>query len=267
MSNYVSYDSLLYFKTKLDTYFAKPSDLNAKQDVIDATHKLSASLISGLANVATSGSYNDLSNTPTIPDSTSDLTNNSNFVSDASYVHTDNNFTSALLTKLNGIASGAEVNVQSDWNQSTTTADDYIKNKPTVYTEAQIRAFIEGYNYLTGITSAMVTTALGYTPYNSSNPSGYQTASDVQSAINSAISGITGIEFEVVQSLPATGETGVIYLLSNSGTSPNAYDEYIWLSSSSSYEKIGSTAVDLTGYWAKADLVEVTNAQIDTIFA
>lgn len=35
-------------------------------------------------------------------------------------------------TKLNGIATGAEVNVQSDWNQTTTTADDYIKNKPTL---------------------------------------------------------------------------------------------------------------------------------------
>lgn len=34
--------------------------------------------------------------------------------------------------KLDGIASGAEVNVQSDWNQSTNTADDYIKNKPTI---------------------------------------------------------------------------------------------------------------------------------------
>lgn len=34
-------------------------------------------------------------------------------------------------SKLAGIASGAEVNVQSDWNQTTTTADDYIKNKPT----------------------------------------------------------------------------------------------------------------------------------------
>jgi hypothetical protein len=33
-------------------------------------------------------------------------------------------------TKLNGIATGAEVNVQSDWNQATTTADDFIKNKP-----------------------------------------------------------------------------------------------------------------------------------------
>lgn len=39
-------------------------------------------------------------------------------------------------TKLDGIAAGAEVNVQSDWNQSTTTADDYIKNKPTLGTAA-----------------------------------------------------------------------------------------------------------------------------------
>ena len=40
--------------------------------------------------------------------------------------------TSAEKTKLSGIAAGAEVNVQSDWNQTTTTADDYIKNKPTL---------------------------------------------------------------------------------------------------------------------------------------
>lgn len=35
-------------------------------------------------------------------------------------------------SKLDGIASGAEVNVQSDWNQTTATADDFIKNKPIV---------------------------------------------------------------------------------------------------------------------------------------
>ncbi len=46
----------------------------------------------------------------TVPTKTSDITNDSNYVSDASYVHTDNNFTSTLKTKLDGIASGAEVN-------------------------------------------------------------------------------------------------------------------------------------------------------------
>ena len=35
-------------------------------------------------------------------------------------------------TKLDGIAAGAEVNVQSDWNQSDSDADDFIKNKPSI---------------------------------------------------------------------------------------------------------------------------------------
>lgn len=34
--------------------------------------------------------------------------------------------------KLDGIATGAEVNIQADWSQATTTADDFIKNKPTI---------------------------------------------------------------------------------------------------------------------------------------
>jgi len=91
-----------------------------------------------------------------IPTNTSDLTNDSNFVSDASYVHTDNNFTTAEQTKLAGIEVGAEVNVnadwnatsgdaeilnkpsipaaqiQSDWNQTNNVSLDFIKNKPTI---------------------------------------------------------------------------------------------------------------------------------------
>ena len=43
----------------------------------------------------------------------------------------DSGITSTKVSKLDGIASGAEVNVQSDWSQTTVTADDYIKNKPT----------------------------------------------------------------------------------------------------------------------------------------
>ena len=35
-------------------------------------------------------------------------------------------------TKLNGIATGAEVNVQSDWNQTTTSEDSFIRNKPSI---------------------------------------------------------------------------------------------------------------------------------------
>lgn len=55
-----------------------------------------------------------------------------------------NDYTTAEKTKLAGIADGAEVNVQSDWNQTNTSADDFIKNKPTIpdvsnfYTKTQV---------------------------------------------------------------------------------------------------------------------------------
>lgn len=43
-----------------------------------------------------------------------------------------NDFTTAEKNKLAGIAAGAEVNVQADWNQTNVDADDYIKNKPSI---------------------------------------------------------------------------------------------------------------------------------------
>ena len=54
----------------------------------------------------------------------------SDVVIDPDYHHTDNNFTDGDKTKLDGIESGAEKNVQSDWLQNNAAADDYIKNRP-----------------------------------------------------------------------------------------------------------------------------------------
>ena len=71
-----------------------------------------------LSGVALSGSYNDLSDVP------------ANLVQDADYVHTDNNFTDSDKSKLDGIESGAQVNVQSDWTESDSSSDAYIQNKP-----------------------------------------------------------------------------------------------------------------------------------------
>lgn len=51
--------------------------------------------------------------------------------------------TAADITKLSGIQAGAEVNVQSDWNQTTTTADDYIKNKPSLAAVATSGAYAD----------------------------------------------------------------------------------------------------------------------------
>lgn len=93
---------------------------------------------------------------------------------------------------------------------------------------------------------------------------GYQNSSQVQSAIKSALSGITGIDFQVVSSLPQTGKKGTIYLMSNSGSGQNIYDEYIWVNNK--YEKIGTTSVDLSNYFNTSNFTPVTNGEIDAMF-
>ena len=61
---------------------------------------------------------------------------NANTVIDASYVHTDNNYTTTEKSKLAGIAAGAEVNVNADWN--AVSGDAQILNKPTLYSDASV---------------------------------------------------------------------------------------------------------------------------------
>ena len=96
------------------------------------------------------------------------------------------------------------------------------------------------------------------------NDSGYQTASDVSTAISDALDDVTGISYESVASLPATGETGVIYLVpKDGGSGSNVKDEYIW--TGSAFEKIGDTEVDLSGYWSKSELAAITTAEVDEI--
>lgn len=202
---------------------------------------------------------------------------------DGNKVLSDVNFTSAYETKLKGLENytlptasaetlggikvGAGLQISEQGTLSATgggTADsvdwENVQDKPTT---------IAGY----GITDAKInnkTITLGAntvtvpTDNNQlTNGAGYQTASDVSSAISSAIGDITGIEYQIVEELPGTGEKGVIYLISNSGTGQNIYDEYIW--TGTGYEKIGTTDVDLSNYWSKTDLVAIQNSEIDTI--
>lgn len=42
--------------------------------------------------------------------------------------------TAAKVTKLDGVETGAQVNVQSDWNEADPTSDKYIENKPNIST-------------------------------------------------------------------------------------------------------------------------------------
>lgn len=78
------------------------------------------------------------------------------------------------------------------------------------------------------------------------NDANYQNANQVTTAINAAIAGISGISFVIVQTLPATGDAGTIYLVpAGQSVTGDLYAEWIYLNSA--WEKLGTTAVDLTG--------------------
>ena len=123
-------------------------------------------------------------------------------------------------------------------------------------TAAQVKATIEGYGYQT---AAQVNAAI--------TGKGYQTSDQVQAAINESLSGITGIDIQVVESLPTTGKKGVIYLVAHAHGDTDNYDEYVWVASKNKYEKIGNTDIDLSGYVQKTDLVELTDKDLETMWA
>lgn len=58
-------------------------------------------------------------------------------------------------------------------------------------------------------------------------------------------SGAVGIKYEIVDSLPSSGKAQTIYFVKNNNSLINDYyDEYVWISSSRAFEKIGSTQID-----------------------
>lgn len=170
--------------------------------------------------------------------------------------------------KLDNVAAGAQVNVieavkvngtalevaaDKSVNVSVPTKVSQLTNDSGFQNADEVDEAITGKGYQT---AAQVETAI--------TGKGYQTAAQVESAINTKIGAIN--HFEVVDTLPATGEKNVIYLTPKaSAQTRNAKDEWIYVDGA--FEKIGDTEIDLSNYWTKTDLTVASYADIDTIFA
>ena len=127
-----------------------------------------------------------------------------------------NDYTTAEKTKLNGVSAGAQVNkIES------------VKVNGTA---------------LTIDSSKAVNVDL----------TAYAKSADVTEEIASAVSGVTQIDYSVVEQLPSTGKKGIIYLVANSDSGNNIYDEYIYINSK--FEKLGSREMDLSSYAKKTEI-------------
>lgn len=188
-----------------------------------------------------------------IPQKTSDLTNDSNYAVDANYVHTDNNYTTAEKNKLNGIAAGAEVNVNADWN--ATSGGARILNKPT-----NVSAFENDAGYLTSFTETDPTVPAwakaAQKPSYTAAEVGAPTVAEMNTAIGEAVGQINSFDLTIVQALPTQNiSTHTIYLVPKTGETNDVYDEYVYINNG--WEMIGNTQIDLSNYATKDELPDV----------
>lgn len=92
----------------------------------------------------------------------------------------------------------------------------------------------------------------------------YMTSDEVTRAIEDAIGEVIGITFKIVDNLPAIGESNVIYLIpSDAPGDKNIKDEYMLIDGN--WEKIGSTSANLSNYWSKDELREMTKEELEAI--
>ena len=163
-----------------------------------------------------------------------------------------NDYTTTEKNKLAGIASGAEVNVNADWN--ATTGDAQILNKPTI--PSKISELTNDSNY---ITSSQKGSANGVCPLDANSKIDSQyLPSYVDDVIEAyARAGQTALSSTWLATGSASGtvitpESGKIYLLmSDSG-------DY---SANTQFRYSGTTYVKLND----GGISEITNSEIDTI--
>ena len=274
---YLNLNVLTYFYNRLKTIFPSKTAFDTLEDRVD---EIVAE--GGEPNVIDTVKVNGTALTPdaqkavdiTVPTKTSDLTNDgdgtSNFATE-SYVQQNGGKIDKI--KLNGTDQPitnktVDLNVVSiDWE----TDRAKIMKAGGLSSAIQFIDQTEGVELAFGKGSSSSQTYVYKTLVDKTYvDETFQTEAQVQALIDSELADITGIDFQVVQTLPASGVKGTIYLVPKTASTDDIYDEYIWLTpegQTAHWELIGTTAVDLRNYWSMTDLVAITTAEIDTMMA
>lgn len=221
---YLDTTGLTYFWGKIK------EQLNQKQDTITNSNKLSASLISGLANVATSGSYADLNNKP-----------------DGADIYYDNENTVAGSIKK--VVDALIANKQNILDKGS--EDIYVKT---------LRLGASG-NSATHI-------ATSFTDEMSPDIQGTSltTAGSVISYVGAKIRSLGVLSYKGTKTtysdLPTNASKGDVYNVTNAYDKYPAGTNYAW--DGTAWDALGG-AIDLSSYQLKSELVAITNTEIDGI--
>lgn len=304
---YLDYDGLLYFWQKIKTFFVTDVTYNSTSRKIQKSKNGSTSDVVTLASVATSGSYNDLSNKPTIPSAIQPTTTTPKMDGTAAvgsetkyakgdHVHPSDTSRVPTTRKINGLDLTADRNIIEQYNTVTQgghTLSVYIGGTDSEHTHEVYDAdAVDGM-----FTYANTIIAQNFVPktttVNGNALSGNITldADDVSAIPTSAKGAASGVcplnasskidstylpsyVDDVIEAYPVSGATALSagWLSATSGGSaltPEAGKIYILMTDSGDYSANTQFRWGGTAYVKLNDggVSSITNAEIDTIVA
>lgn len=270
MASYLDYDGLLHLKDKLDdTYATSEQGTKADNAIPNPTTKSNGQVLTYngtnwvAQNPAETGVLSVTEKDETITVDNTDTANPKVSVSSTYKTKIDNAVPNTR--KVNGNALSGDININATQikidGTSTTTVKSAIDGKQATISDLETIRTGAGL----GATAVQPSALSGYVP-TSRTINNKALTDDI--TLTPADLGL-GTVFKLKGSkntktdLPSTGnEVGDVWYVVDESVG------YIWLQDGSTYrwEKLGME-VDLSSYWAKSELIAITNAQIDNIFA
>ena len=226
--------------TAATTAADKADEATAKAEEATAALNELKEILPTLADVATSGSYNDLEDKPFIPSRVSDLTDDSGHYTKPATGIPASDLKETYLTEhqdISGKADKSEIPTKvSQLQNDSGYLTSFTETDPTVPAWAK-EATKPAY------TAAEV---------------GAPTVQEMNSAINTAIGNVNSFDMAVVQELPTQDiSTHTIYLVPKIGETNDVYDEYIYINNN--WEMVGNTQVDLSNYVQQPAVDDINN--------
>lgn len=193
-----------------------------------------------------------------------------------------NDYTTAEKEKLGGIAAGAQVNViesvkvngtaQTVTSKAVDIAVPVVDNALSGSSTNTIQnKVVKGALDAKAPLASPAFTGTPTVPTADTATNNTQAASTafVKNAIAAALSGNLELHFDFRQTLPASGVEGTFYFIpaTNSQSGVDEWEEFVWNSTDSQFERVGAATLDLSNYFNTTNLPAITNAEIDTIIS
>ena len=304
---YLDYDGLLYFWQKIKTFFVTDVTYDSTNRKIQKTKNGSTSDVVTIAKVATSGSYNDLSNKPTIPsgvekstttpkmDGTASVGSETKFAA-GDHVHPSDTSRVPTTRKINGLDLTADRNIIEQYGTVTSgghTMAVYIggtdsEHTHTVYDQDAVDGMLAGANAIVAWTYVPKTTTVNGNALSGDITLDADDVSAIPTSAKGAASGVCPLNAsskidstylpsyvdDVIEAYPVSGATALSagWLSATSGGSaltPEAGKIYVLMADSGDYSANTQFRWGGTAYVKLNDggVSSITNAEIDTIVA